>query len=873
MSKIGAKVLNGEFTIGEDGDNCAHVENNNKLWLAGQINRLDALGIQHISVDMDAGFKDGKFTKTVSGFGKYADIKRETNFNENKNATVLFMGNNYDNIILVDVDNVGDTVDTFLKFYEEQQIPECGLVETTINGGLHLYYKLDEEQHQQIKGFKSADKQMFPDFLPLDKKGKTGIDIKYTNQLSYGPAYVEAEEQVSKTGPPIIHKSKTEIIVSEGLFFLPDIIFNEIKRIYENKDIKKKPAEKKTSKKQEPVEEEEEAEPEEMRKSREAIDKELETEDMQKADEKLGDYLNLLKPERFDHRGDWLRIGAIIKNEGGSFNLFDKYSKQSDKYETVSTRKLWDSLIPKKDKQARMGSLKYMAKQDAPPETYKVVTLPFLSDIEKIWELDYTDEGIAKIFYSKYKDLFMYDPDKNKHGEWYAINEVGIWNVSNQYIKIDKKIAELSNFLDIELNKLLKDDEEFGECSPKCLKLLRTKLNNIIKKLNSTSSIKNIHEALKKYYASSPAFDKIPHLIGFNNGVYDASNFIFRKATPEEMVQATTGYDYKYIDETDALYKKIFNICESIHGDNLGYMLTCASLGLGGINTHEIIIFNIGKGSNGKSLYADILAGAFGNLSYKNVPSSYFEEEKNPTKSKADPMMLKFNNKRYIGSGEGKKKAILDSALLKSLSGNDIQEARNLYDSKIYEIVIMSIIMLYSNFLCQLDGDDDGICRRVRVVYYMFQFVDNPTTKTEKQIDRTIKNTINTDEFKNATFNILARYYNKYVNNKKVLVTPEKIKIDTDNYLNDLAPLRNYLNNNLILTTEQLKNKDMLNINDLYNTYKAGTDTPMDKIQFKNELIKKGFIFKTVNRFNVCINAIKTTQPEEDEEEDDTPKK
>lgn len=879
MSKIGAKVLNGQFTIGEDGDNCAHIENNNKLWLAGQINRLDALSIQHISVDMDAGYKDNKFTKTVSGFGKYADITRETNFNENKNATVLFMGNNYDNIILLDVDNIGDTVDTFLKFYEEQQIPECGLVETTINGGLHLYYKLDEEQHEQIKGFKSADKQMFPDFLPLDKKGKTGIDIKYTNQLSYGPAYVDAEEQVSKTGPPIIHKSKTEIIVSEGLFYLPDIIFNEIKRIYENKDIKKKPAEKKTSKKQEETVEEEE-ETEEMRKSREAIDKELETEDMQKIDNKLTDYLNLLKPERWDHRGEWLKIGAIIKNEGGSFKLFDTYSKNSEKYETVSTRKLWDSLIPKKDKQARLGSLKYMAKQDTPlKQLYEVVDNKYISDVEKMWTMDYTDEALAKIFYAKYPKLFMYEPNKNAQGEWYTINDVNIWDTTRHYIALDNKIVELTESLRLEFKQLMDDEKEFNELKPKQIEALDKKYKTICKKLETQKTHKDLHDALKKYYFSSPKFDKIPHLVGFKNGVYDAENFEFRKAKPEEMVHLTTGYDFKQLEEDDKDIKAAKILLESIHGDNTEFILTCASLGIGGANILELILFHVGPGSNGKSLYADILEATFGELSYAGVPSSMFIEEGINTKSKPDPFLLEFESKRFVCSGEGKKKAILDNALIKSLSGNDKQRTRDLHKSKIEGFKLMCIINMFTNYYPQIDGDDAGIRRRTIILKYKYNFVDKVVKPNDRLIDRTIKSKLDNDTFKNAVFNLLLGYYKQFIKNNKKLAVPQNIREHTDNYLHSIAPISFFVANHLELLNTEIKNiKEREGLDMWYNIYKSMTDTPIAKTLFKLELEKKDFIFKNSGGTYTCINGkriksaeptAKTAEPQEEDEEED----
>src|SRR5207253_187830 len=77
-------------------------------------------------------------------------------------------------------------------------------------------------------------------------------------------------------------------------------------------------------------------------------------------------YLDCLKPEHCDKRESWLRIGAVIFNEHGSFELFDKWSKLSQKYESDACKELWNSFNINHKNKLTIGTLKKYAKEDDP---------------------------------------------------------------------------------------------------------------------------------------------------------------------------------------------------------------------------------------------------------------------------------------------------------------------------------------------------------------------------------------------------------------------------------------------------------------------------------------------------------------------------
>ena len=112
-------------------------------------------------------------------------------------------------------------------------------------------------------------------------------------------------------------------------------------------------------------------------------------------------YLNCLNDSRFDNYNEWLKIGAIIYNENCSFDLFDKYSKKSEKYSGVEEcKKKWESYSSDRDKIATMKSLIIMAKHD----NYKKFLNSLLKDpesiIDEMFIYDIDDILCAYLFYS-----------------------------------------------------------------------------------------------------------------------------------------------------------------------------------------------------------------------------------------------------------------------------------------------------------------------------------------------------------------------------------------------------------------------------------------------------------------------------------------
>src|SRR5579885_3838928 len=148
------------------------------------IKTLDQLDVTYFSILLNVPRgEDGEWKKKDDGrlekkpdpstIKKYKGMKVETSFNKTHNATMIPLGEKY-NLIGIDVDNKSDTLPKFNEIIEENGEFDT-LTMKTMHGGYHYYFKLNQEQREELEElqFKSKNNALFSLY----------IDVKYTDQV------------------------------------------------------------------------------------------------------------------------------------------------------------------------------------------------------------------------------------------------------------------------------------------------------------------------------------------------------------------------------------------------------------------------------------------------------------------------------------------------------------------------------------------------------------------------------------------------------------------------------------------------------------------------------------------------------------------
>jgi phage/plasmid-associated DNA primase len=262
----------------------------------------------------------------------------------------------------------------------------------------------------------------------------------------------------------------------------------------------------------------------------------------------------------------------------------------------------------------------------------------------KMYDSQINDDTISYLFYLKYTNKYIYDID-NKN--WYSINEYGIYKNENNELQSARLLIAT------ELNKFLKSDFDFRynfykreDDKEKVCKMF----NKIIKFISMERSKTNIIDAMKKYYGRTKIYELMnninPYIFGFTNGVWDLKLKKFRNALPEELVSATTHYNYKKANEK--YVNKLHNILKDIFPLELEkkHILKIISLGLLRINILEQFYIWTAldpefQGANGKGLLETLIDKTFGDYC-KTMSVDYLTKSKHGVSANAPDEILAF---------------------------------------------------------------------------------------------------------------------------------------------------------------------------------------------------------------------------------------
>jgi putative DNA primase/helicase len=212
--------------------------------------------------------------------------------------------------------------------------------------------------------------------------------------------------------------------------------------------------------------------------------------------------------------------------------------------------------------------------------------------------------------------------------------------------------------------------------------------------------------------------DADPRLLGVGNGVVDLKSGALISNRPEMLITRHCAADY---DAAATCPRWLQFMAEVFAGDQatidavqrlLGYTLT-------GLNTEEIIVFCIGFGANGKSIFGNIVNRIIGGYS-KVAPHSLLAVRRGDDHSaRGDIAMLE--GARLVSVNELPGGMQLDEQAVKALAGREPISARPLY-GEFFTFDPRFTVWVRTNHRPIVKGDDDGVWRRIVVLPFRQKF-------------------------------------------------------------------------------------------------------------------------------------------------------
>ncbi len=449
-----------------------------------------------------------------------------------------------------------------------------------------------------------------------------------------------------------------------------------------------------------------------------------------------GKLMDMISDRRADDYDEWMNIGWTLFNIGQgcdkALDMWIDFSKRSEKFKEGACEEAWDKM---EMKGKTIGSLKQIAKTDD-PDAYNEWKGDQLDKLlyDAVQTPKPTHYGIAKVMHKMYEHRFVCAD--SQHDIWYEFYNHRWHRVDNGISILKLMPTDVSNkFLDF-INKLtfkIQNNDWEKEKNEK----RRDRAYKILTELGQAPFCGQVLKMCKTLFYNSDLLknmDENRDILGFENGVYDLKQGMFRDGSPDDYITYSTGRNYfKYSYQDEEIIDLMDYLTKVFVNPKLRYYFldfTCSCL-QGGNRNKTFSVFT-GEGDAGKSVIIKLLMMVFGDYAI-NFPRETFVMGRGSSAGGARPDLARVRGKRIAFVKEIAKNEKLHIGMVKEMTGNDSFFARNLFE-KGTDINPMFTLVLMCNEPPQIPAHDEPTWNRIRVLPFESTF-PKPNDKKRKVPD------------------------------------------------------------------------------------------------------------------------------------------
>jgi hypothetical protein len=383
-------------------------------------------------------------------------------------------------------------------------------------------------------------------------------------------------------------------------------------------------------------------------------------------------------------------------------------------------------------------SIMYWAKTDAYDEYMRVKKSNIDHYIDESIESP-TDFDFANVLFQMYKDKFICSELGNggNGAVWHKFIQhhwkidkgqtlrlaisVGMYNIYSERIQMNMQ----------QMQHFEPGDERYAEMQKR-----NRYITDISSRLKKTADKNNIlREASVLFFNYNEDFvkkmDTNKYLMCFTNGVVDFRTNELRDGNPEDCITKTTGIPFIDVRQKDLLKPDQLSTMQEVNTcleqifpipELKRYVIDHLAASLIGENINQTFNIYHGSGSNGKSVLTDLMKHTLGD--YKGtVPISMITEKRASIGGLA-PEIIALKGVRYAVIQEPSKEMKINEGFMKELTGGDPLTGRTLFrESETF--VPQFDLAVCTNNLFEINSNDDGTWRRIRIIKFMAKFLDS----------------------------------------------------------------------------------------------------------------------------------------------------
>lgn len=219
---------------------------------------------------------------------------------------------------------------------------------------------------------------------------------------------------------------------------------------------------------------------------------------------------------------------------------------------------------------------------------------------------------------------------------------------------------------------------------------------------------------------SANELDANPMLLGANNGVINLKTGALLPYQPEMLITKRVNANFNSVSPTD-FWKKFLNEVFDSDQQTIDCLQRIVGYTLTGSVTEEVMIICYGLGSNGKSVFNNVLMNILADYG-RTAPASLLTKRK-PGDTGPRNDLASLAGVRYASLNELEAGDRLDEQTVKVAVGREPITARFLYQ-ELFTFIPTHKIWLRTNHKPVITGNDDGIWRRLVLIPFSRQFKD-----------------------------------------------------------------------------------------------------------------------------------------------------
>lgn len=321
------------------------------------------------------------------------------------------------------------------------------------------------------------------------------------------------------------------------------------------------------------------------------------------------------------------------------------------------------------------------------------------------------DIGFGALYAECFKNIVRYNADD---GQWYVFQN-GVWILDKGSVCAEKKVVDLVYILRLYIENY-KDSIDSSILKP---------YQTFLKKRGAQNSIKQTLSAARAdLKIETTDFDRNQYLLNCRNGVFDLKTQSFRQAQPSDLCRLQTQCNYSLTPPApENRWNTFINEIMSGNAEKAHFLQKALGASLLGDVRDECMFIAYGAQTrNGKGTLFNTIKEVLG--SYAGTVNSMLlceSKYKDTDYNKPEPMLADTVGIRYLTLSETSYEAVLDSNMIKSLTGRDPRQTRKL-KSDPFTFTPQFTMWLSTNFLPSVKDDTVFTSKRIWVIAFDAHF-------------------------------------------------------------------------------------------------------------------------------------------------------